>query len=80
LHASSSSGGTQAPQRMGRRACWVWVWRWVWRCWSGRSSGSGGRHVKGEHVKGAVNAAFQGEKKYAAARGDPGAIPPSACP
>jgi len=43
-------------------------------CWCGRLSGSGGRHVKGEHLKNAANAAFQ-EKSYAAARGDPDASP-----
>ena len=32
--------------------------------------------VKGEHIKDAANAAFQGAKKYAAARGDPDASPP----
>ena len=32
-------------------------------CWCGRPSDSGGRHVKGEHVKEAANAAFQGAGK-----------------
>jgi len=38
--------------------------------------------VKGEHVKDAANAGFQGaeKKRYAAARGDPGASPPHALP
>jgi len=44
-------------------------------CWCGRPSGSGGRHVKGEHVKDAANVTLQG-KRYAAARGDPDASPP----
>jgi len=34
-------------------------------CWCGRPSGSGGRHMKGEHVKGTANATFQGAKKRA---------------
>jgi len=50
-------------------------------CWCGRPSDSGGRHVKGEHVKDAANAAFQGaEKRYAAARGDPDETPPTHTP
>jgi len=51
------------------------LWTFGTLCWCGRPSGSGGRHVKGEHVKDAANAAFQGAKKYAAARGDPGTSP-----
>ena len=31
-------------------------------CWCGRPSGSGGRRVKGGHVKDAAIAAFQGKK------------------
>ena len=49
--------------------------------WCGKPSDSGGRHVKGEHVKDAANAAFQGaEKSNAAARGDPDASPPPPTP
>ena len=48
-------------------------------CWCGRPSGSGGRHVKGEHVKDAANADFQEAEKNrsAAARGDPDVSPPT---
>ena len=43
----------------------------------GRPSDSGGRHVKGEHIKDAANETFQ---RYAAARGDPDATPPTTHP
>jgi len=47
--------------------------------WCGRPSDSGGRHVKGEHVKDAANADFQEAEKNrsAAARGDPDVSPPT---
>ena len=36
--------------------------------------------MKGGHVKDAAHAAFQGKKRYAAARGDPDASPPTRLP
>ena len=50
-------------------------------CWCGRPSCSGGRHVKGEHVKDAAIANFRGKQKQnTAARGDPDASPPQRLP